>query len=400
MLKEGYSIQNVDSAAIRKATIEHILKGPRLDNGNTNFLYTEGHTGKRTRTTLQLARGTYYMWVTGNDVITHRTVVVNGDTSVHFDVRNTYANVRSNPPGARILLDNKDTGIRTPALITVPMNKDTRLSVAMDGYYSAFKNVKGIQGDTEEINFELREVEYGNLNVSTVPNGAMVYINGKEMGTSPLQNIKVVANRDIVIESRKKGYTSVKETVQVSKDSNKQVHQTLLLPKTYRHINLSYLRITDLEGSDQSKPALGLAYGALEGESLFGTYGVTAIYSTLAFNAIAQEEGPIYTVGETPDIIVWDNTVGLGLFPSFKNASLFVGAGVKMNLLVPSGISEPAITATRIGFGYEIIGRLSYRISPKFGLNASISSDSVTYYRLRHNRFGISNLKVSAGITF
>lgn len=395
---EKFNISNLD--AIKQAVINYILQGPVLEDGKQNFLYTDRYTGKTTNTTLNLSKGSYYLWVHGNGVVAHRYVTLHSNSSVDFDIRNTYAEVVSDPPGVIIYLDKKSTGYTTPATITVPLNKTTRLSVGMDGYYDAWKNVKGIQGNTEKAHFTLRKIEYGTISVSTFPQKANVYIDGTFIGQAPLENIKVEANKQVVVESRHEGYSSIKESIQIEPNMDKKVHQTLLLPKKYTHLGIAHATLINAEDTEFTQPAVGLEYGKYSGGSLFGAYATTSVFSTHLFTLMNKDEIPVLLIPEAPDVLIWDNVAGLGFFPGFQNTSLFLGVGLKLNALIPTGSTEPSPFMNKIGFGYDLRARLAHRLSPKAGFNASIGTDVVIYYALNGNHVMLTNTNIAAGWSF
>ncbi len=90
--------------------------------------------------------------------------------------------VRSEPPGARIIIDGVERGT-TPALIAVQPRTDHRLELRLAGHTPAARQVTAAvrEGKTYAVEVELRPFP----EVEVKPAGAEVWVNGRKVGAGP-----------------------------------------------------------------------------------------------------------------------------------------------------------------------------------------------------------------------
>ena len=100
-----------------------------------------------------------------------------GDESPEEAVTPTgIALIESTPAGARVYIDGRDSGRRTPARITLPVGQ-YRVSLYRDGYAPSDSPVRVVEGQVKVVNPTL-EPAYGTLTVRVEPYGD-VYVDGE-----------------------------------------------------------------------------------------------------------------------------------------------------------------------------------------------------------------------------
>lgn len=92
--------------------------------------------------------------------------------------------IRTHPDGARIWIDGHDAGASP---LTVELEGgEHRLEASLSGHSRASKTVSLAHGKIAEVSMELTRLV--TLKVETHPPGSRVFIEGKEVGTAPLEN--------------------------------------------------------------------------------------------------------------------------------------------------------------------------------------------------------------------
>jgi len=106
--------------------------------------------------------------------------------------------VRSTPPGARVLVNGAPAG-KTPAVLPAPTRR-FRVKVIRPGYRTWSRRVAAPSEDLV-LMAELRRakpVSHGRLTINSIP-WARVYLDGRLLGTTPIRNAKVVAGSHRVV---------------------------------------------------------------------------------------------------------------------------------------------------------------------------------------------------------
>lgn len=109
--------------------------------------------------------------------------------------------VTSQPVGARILIDNKDTGQLTPSIVPIIANKEVVISLVKDGYqrYETNKQFNQTSSFTGTL---LPQVKGGYLNIYVVNGGAKpaIFVNGQRLTEElPIKKYRVNANSEVVV---------------------------------------------------------------------------------------------------------------------------------------------------------------------------------------------------------
>ncbi|MEM2124327.1 MAG: PEGA domain-containing protein, partial [Methanolinea sp.] len=94
--------------------------------------------------------------------------------------------VTSSPPGARIVVDGFSTGTCTPAVVGNLSPGQHRVTVSLPGFVPAGKVVTLVDFPREPVDmtvdFVLQPYPWGNLTIESHPQGARVYVFGKDTG--------------------------------------------------------------------------------------------------------------------------------------------------------------------------------------------------------------------------
>lgn len=139
--------------------------------------------------------------------------------------------ITSTVPDARIFVDHKDTGKRTPAVIE-NLPEGSHVIHLFLGKYEVLPESARItitRGSVTAIDFELnKSPSEGNLQISTNPPGALVFVDKLPFGRTPLliEGLLSGTHRLRIIRG---GYNEIRETVQISTDNQVALSYSLEL---------------------------------------------------------------------------------------------------------------------------------------------------------------------------
>jgi serine/threonine protein kinase len=113
------------------------------------------------------------------------------------------ASISSSPFGAQIFIDNKDTGYRTPAVISFTANKETSVKLIKDGYLP-YETTKTLS-QTGQITATLQvAAQVGSVNIYIANGGpsTRIYVNGKELSEkAPVLKYSILADAESIIRA-------------------------------------------------------------------------------------------------------------------------------------------------------------------------------------------------------
>ncbi len=125
--------------------------------------------------------------------------------------------VRSDPPGGRVTVDGTPRGVTPGAIRDVPFGAHT-VSVVLPGYEARQQRVLlSPRTPSRSLDFTLRRAAvefYGQLAVDSRPSGARVFVDGRQLGVTPVVLSKVSAGSH-VIRLDLEGYETWSTAVQV-----------------------------------------------------------------------------------------------------------------------------------------------------------------------------------------
>ena len=182
--------------------------------------------------------GTYTYRVRASDYITDagRITVDDPDNTktVIVNLKPNYAEVTIIVDAeAEIWVNNEMKGVRK---WTGPLGKGTyKIECKQEGHETTMlSKVITVDMNGETITMPVPIPLYGSLNLESVPNGATIYLDGKEIGKTP-KSINEILIGQQVLKMAKNGYNNHTETVTVAKGERKQVKAVLFEAENNRN---------------------------------------------------------------------------------------------------------------------------------------------------------------------
>ncbi len=157
---------------------------------------------------------------TGDTAEPVNPVGTNRNTPSESALGKSSLSVVSKPPGARILIDGQASGETTPAHIRVSPGKHL-VELALAGHNRWSRSTEINPGEQLDIEAKLVLLP-AKIQVSTLPESALVYIDGKKRGKSPITLIDLApGNHDIV--AKIPGRPDAVQNVTVASGENKKI---------------------------------------------------------------------------------------------------------------------------------------------------------------------------------
>lgn len=119
--------------------------------------------------------------------------------------------LKSTPPGASILVDKSDTGLKTPATLpNLPLYVSHSIGLQLEGYETWEKSVTLVQNTPLALDATLAKVEFGQAFVASNPPGAQIFLNDQDTGLVTPANVnQLPLNKPSRIRLAKNGYLPV-----------------------------------------------------------------------------------------------------------------------------------------------------------------------------------------------
>jgi len=131
------------------------------------------------------------------------------------------------PAGAKVLLDGQLLLVRTPLKINIE-NGEHSIQIDHANYKTISQKIIALESKTKRLDYKL-EPSYGSINIRTEPSGAMVFIDGKPMGESPLSNIPILSGKEVIIQIKHSEADTYSQTINLGKDETRSINQILPL---------------------------------------------------------------------------------------------------------------------------------------------------------------------------
>jgi formylglycine-generating enzyme required for sulfatase activity len=127
--------------------------------------------------------------------------------------------IKSDPPGASVIIDGKETGKTAPfqALVAEGPHK---VMLTLNNYFNFEKEITVKSGETNIYNFEMKS-SLGSLYISSNPPGAAIFLDGYNTGILTPARLDPVSHGNHIIRVEKDNYASVEDTIFVSVGSEK-----------------------------------------------------------------------------------------------------------------------------------------------------------------------------------
>lgn len=198
--------------------------------------------------------------------------------------------INSSPAQADIVVDGVNMG-RTPKVMNLLTGPHT-LKISKDGYAAKTQDFTVAQNRENEINVTLDQ--RAGIHVTTIPSGASVYLDGRYIGTSPL-NMEALAGRHD-ISAYNYHCTSAKKTVTFGRDTNVLLKlRTIVLHNAEFYMSAG----AGWSGSINVGATMGFQLGRQRYTNHFGGWNFEASYAygglgsgtKIYFNQVTDVEG-------------------------------------------------------------------------------------------------------------
>lgn len=143
----------------------------------------------------------------------------------------SFLQVSSAPAGARIIIDGKPTGFRSPTSFPLPAGPH-RITLSLAGHRNAEENVRLGPGDTLRVEAILVPLDFGGLRVGSVPDGATILIDGVPFDQRTPAFIPQLAVGTHTVQLRRKGFEDWSQAVVVTPSRAMGIQATLTLSRT------------------------------------------------------------------------------------------------------------------------------------------------------------------------
>lgn len=109
--------------------------------------------------------------------------------------------ISSNPPGAEIYINGKNTSLLTPGRVSVPAYNNFYIELRKDGYLNYKTSLKS-QHNGFKKEFTLQKLDIGFLNISSKFSNTIIYINGMRLKEKiPIRSYRVPSDKTLIIKA-------------------------------------------------------------------------------------------------------------------------------------------------------------------------------------------------------
>ncbi len=147
-----------------------------------------------------------------------------------FDTPKGILNIITEPAGAAIMINNKITGLLTPAAIEdLPIKKQFSLALTKLGYIDYEQNITLNNNKPQKISLKLNALspETGSIYFASTPKGAHIFIDGNDSGKQTPTTIDNIKVGNHIISLRLKGYNTWEKKYSVNTDKTIRVNHAL-----------------------------------------------------------------------------------------------------------------------------------------------------------------------------
>lgn len=270
--------------------------------------------------------------------------------------------VSSIPSGATIDIDGKEIG-STPQLIQDLPIGEHKVSLIRHNYKRETSVVKIKEGQTENLSLKLNDI--AQMTIASKPDGAKLFINGVEVGTTPYS--REMYSGDYQLELQLNRYKSFKELVHLDVS---HPHKDIVLERQYLRSNSFYIQPFLQVGSNMSVG--GAVGGYISNINIEGYYAVGLNKSEeIWWNSCSN-------ISERPSPYIYKPTYygvrlgyGIALGPRFKITPQTGMGCVSIFSAGESGDSK--------GYATSIIAgcKVDYALNTLFGINASLEYGTI-----------------------
>ncbi len=175
------------------------------DAGTTPLIITDPDQGKHL---VEVKMEGYESWSENVDIEQGKETIL---TAV-LQLKAGSLCIKSQPSNGVVLIDGKEVGI-TPLIITDPNPGTHNVEVKMDGYETWNESVR-IETGKEAVLTAALQLKAGPVAINSIPSDAMILIDGKEIGKTPV-NITDPSPGTYLVEVRLDGYKTWNKSVDI-----------------------------------------------------------------------------------------------------------------------------------------------------------------------------------------
>ncbi|MBP7144540.1 MAG: DUF3344 domain-containing protein [Methanoculleus sp.] len=135
--------------------------------------------------------------------------------------------VTSDPTGAAVWLDGEDTGEVTPTTLEDVPAGDHVVTLKLDGYADASRPVTVVSDETVTVDLELTTLT-GSLEVTSVPDGAAIFIDGADTGEVTNATIDGIGVGTHTVTLKLAGYAGAVAEVTIAENETAPLHLDLI----------------------------------------------------------------------------------------------------------------------------------------------------------------------------
>jgi len=133
----------------------------------------------------------------------------------------------SNPPGAVVFMDDKQTALRTPATLEkIDVRRPHTVGLYLEGYKFWNKRLELKEGQSKSFDVALTK-DYGSALVDSQPQGSLVIIDGAPVGTTPLTKEELEPGRVYKLQIWHEGYRPSDVEFKPKAGAQKEIRVTL-----------------------------------------------------------------------------------------------------------------------------------------------------------------------------
>ena len=172
--------------------------------------------------TVEVGMDRYEVWSECVDVVPNKTITLKAT----LQLRTGSIMIESVPTKARIYLDGKEAGV-TPETLRSIVPGTHKVEIKMDGL-EIWREIVEIEADKESTLKAVLQLKPGSINIKSEPTNATMYLDGKEIGTTPA-TITDLMPGEYKLELKMDGYDVWGESINVETDIEVTLTATLQL---------------------------------------------------------------------------------------------------------------------------------------------------------------------------
>ena len=220
-------------------------------------------------------------------------------------VQKEQINITTNPPGAKLIVNNNSAGISPIDNYSVSLGVNN-IKIEKVGYLLVDTMIRVNKDLANSFNFNLMKDPnfkgFGTLKITSDPTGALVLLNGEFVGKTPFEN-KELAVAEYQLTLRKSDYNDYNESIRITLNKTKTIARQLISSSTTTGDQFGKIKVT-------TKPSEATVY--LDGEFVGSTPYTNNKIPVGTHNLLIKKKG----YGEISETI----TISLGkLTPVSKN---------------------------------------------------------------------------------